>query len=391
MSVTILTTIVSILAFFVFLAIFIPVLKNNKLFKGNKVILLASFSLVISNLFMTINWKTEYLNTTTFLYTLICFSAISLSFVLLTTLIVSLYSDLYKPNYYFIVLYTLCIGLFYGIASLLQWDYFLSNILYGVLLSVPVLITVSILRKKGINPFTNVFCYQFLILGLIYLSKMVNLYYLDTKSTFENQSVHDAMLNMFSVILIITMFTSYLIENQSIMIHKLKSNEFLLENSLRTVRTLSETDQLTGLSNRHKIEKDLELLLQNYKAYNASFTVLMCDIDNFKLINDTHGHSKGDDVIKFTADLLIRILRADDIVGRWGGDEFILLLPNTSESSIESILNKINRNFKERSVNSVIGFVSLSIGSATVTDYASTKDLLDLADTNMYFYKNNRK
>ena len=220
---------------------------------------------------------------------------------------------------------------------------------------------------------------------------MINLIFFETNTNFINQSFIDSLFTMFAVIVIITMFTSYLIENKLIIINDLKTNKFLLEDSLHKVKTLSETDQLTGLANRHKIDIDLNTLLKNFKINNIKFSIIMCDVDNFKSVNDTYGHNVGDEVLQFASKLLIQILRTNDIVGRWGGDEFIILLPGTDISIIDNIVDKINNKFKEESTSDKIDHISLSLGYATINDDITLEELLNTADSNMYINKNNHK
>ena len=95
------------------------------------------------------------------------------------------------------------------------------------------------------------------------------------------------------------------------------------------IKALGEIDSLTGLYNRRKALEQLESEISRAKRYQGIFSVLMCDIDNFKLFNDTYGHPAGDDIIGRVAGVLRHGTRNSDFVGRYGGDEFLLILPET--------------------------------------------------------------
>lgn len=93
---------------------------------------------------------------------------------------------------------------------------------------------------------------------------------------------------------------------------------------------VSITDALTGLFNRRKLDQTLQDEVERAARYNEPVTVIILDIDHFKLINDTYGHQVGDHVLQAIADILRGKVRSVDIVGRWGGEEFLIVCPETS-------------------------------------------------------------
>ena len=98
----------------------------------------------------------------------------------------------------------------------------------------------------------------------------------------------------------------------------------------KTLEQMTNHDNLTSLFNRAYVENQIELEFEKAKRYGNSFSVLFCDIDKFKVVNDTHGHLAGDEVLKNVAATLQNQLRSADILGRYGGEEFIILLPETN-------------------------------------------------------------
>ncbi len=104
---------------------------------------------------------------------------------------------------------------------------------------------------------------------------------------------------------------------------------------------VARTDLLTGLSNRWEIMARLEAEQSRAKRYGTTFSLLICDLDYFKAINDTFGHCAGDKVLRTVADLLRSTLRNEDFCGRWGGEEFLIMLPETGVEKAVSVAEKL--------------------------------------------------
>jgi two-component system, cell cycle response regulator len=171
-----------------------------------------------------------------------------------------------------------------------------------------------------------------------------------------------------------------------------------LENAVlgqEQMRHLAETDPLTNCFNRRALMEKLEQEMDRAARYATMLTAMMVDIDNFKQINDSHGHPVGDRVLKQLANLLKREQRSVDIVARYGGEEFVVLLPETT--------NAESRNFAERILRRVSAHdfgepgdsvrVTISIGIASYPDerVSDGDSLLKLADTHMYRAKSEGK
>jgi len=166
-----------------------------------------------------------------------------------------------------------------------------------------------------------------------------------------------------------------------------KSNE-LLEKTNRELQLLSITDPLTKLYNRHKIDAELSHEYGRASRYGGTFSLLILDIDFFKKINDTYGHQAGDSVIKEIAMLLQKNSRDIDVVGRWGGEEFIILCPRINVSQALELANRIRASI-ELYLFSIKTSITISIGVAEFNSQETVIELVKRADDNLYTAKSN--
>lgn len=155
---------------------------------------------------------------------------------------------------------------------------------------------------------------------------------------------------------------------------------------IEELKILAMTDQLTGLSNRRYAENFLSNKLVELEEFQAPFAVALVDIDNFKTINDTYGHGMGDRILQMTAKSMVNAVRSDDLVSRWGGDEFLVIFSSIGSKNLEQVSERI-RMLVESSSLQVDGNaiqVTVSIGSVIV-DKPFTKELItQMADQLMY-------
>lgn len=152
---------------------------------------------------------------------------------------------------------------------------------------------------------------------------------------------------------------------------------------------LADNDSLTGLANRRKFDAELRLHLDRCRRYGASGAVLLLDLDHFKQINDTLGHSAGDEVISSTATLLRERVRKVDVVARLGGDEFAVLLSHVDGPGAEIVARDIVDLVRERQAALLDGSglprVTASVGVALIKDpTVDPSDVLRTADLAMY-------
>lgn len=151
----------------------------------------------------------------------------------------------------------------------------------------------------------------------------------------------------------------------------------------RELELLSVTDRLTGLGNRNKLDERLADELARSSRHGTAFALVLLDIDHFKAVNDTHGHQAGDEVLAAIADLLRQHSRATDVVGRWGGEEFMLLCPETDENGGMFLAEQL-RACVEEARFPVIGRITASFGVAAFRPADDEEALLRRADDALY-------
>lgn len=128
-------------------------------------------------------------------------------------------------------------------------------------------------------------------------------------------------------------------------------------------------DPLTGLHDRHDLEAQLRQMAGAARRHGFPLSILMLDIDHFKAVNDTFGHAGGDAVLRAFAVRLPANLRAEDVVGRWGGEEFLVLLPFTGVGGAAVVAERIRATVADQSLGVLSGVapVTVSVGCATGT------------------------
>ncbi len=157
-------------------------------------------------------------------------------------------------------------------------------------------------------------------------------------------------------------------------------------NELATLRQEIYTDRLTRVGNRKFAEINLNRQMNGLQTHDIQFGMLFFDIDNFKGVNDTYGHIVGDQVLKMIAKTVLNILRSLDTLCRWGGDEFMVLLPNVDLQTLEIVAEKI-RMFVERTWLETDGMtirVTISIGGTMAVKQDSIETLIHRSDSQMY-------
>lgn len=150
------------------------------------------------------------------------------------------------------------------------------------------------------------------------------------------------------------------------------------------LRRLSTVDTLTGLFNRNYFEMEARRI---FETQPFPVSIVMIDMNNLKQINDSLGHAAGDDLLHRTAEALRSTFRHGDLIARFGGDEFIVLLPETGESAVQAILQRLRMEIEGQPGPAL----DLSVGHATGREGSRLAQLIRTADDRMYAQKSARK
>lgn len=159
------------------------------------------------------------------------------------------------------------------------------------------------------------------------------------------------------------------------------------EKQAEEIKRLSEEDYLTALYNRRKIHDVIEKEIIRSKRYDSAFSVILLDVDNFKTINDEYGHTIGDKVLVKFSKILRQTIRESDVAGRWGGEEFLIICPETTINGASSLAEKLRAEIEKSDFENV-GNVTSSFGVASMKHDDSLQRLIQRADEVLYAAKN---
>ena len=163
------------------------------------------------------------------------------------------------------------------------------------------------------------------------------------------------------------------------------------QNTLKREQVRSRRDPLTGAGNRRHFREHAGKELERVRRYNRPFTVVYMDLDNFKSVNDTHGHDAGDMLLRIVTTILKKNIRSTDTVARLGGDEFALLLPETGETEAKKAMQKIHAKLLI-AMQRKNWPVTISVGVVTFTTLPESVDaMIKVVDNLMYAAKKDGK
>jgi len=171
-----------------------------------------------------------------------------------------------------------------------------------------------------------------------------------------------------------------------------KKNEEL-QSAYNQVDELSRTDNLTGLPNRRQLDEQLAFEVKRSIRSKHEFCICIGDIDDFKLINDNYGHDVGDLVLKELADVIRKCTRTTDLAGRWGGEEFMFILPETPSVGALVLMERVRQTVADSKVlrnGETISF-TMTLGFSTFTPDSDLEEVVRQADLALYAGKKSGK
>jgi diguanylate cyclase (GGDEF)-like protein len=168
-------------------------------------------------------------------------------------------------------------------------------------------------------------------------------------------------------------------------------NILKMQEMKKELERLAYTDPLTSAFNRRYFLSAAKKEILRSSRYGHSLTLLMVDIDHFKSVNDTYGHDIGDEALKITVTTILKALRSEDILGRFGGEEFIILLPETNAVGAELVAQRIRQVVSEIIINTGQKAVSftVSVGVAEIKKNETIEEMQKRADEALYKAKEN--
>lgn len=197
------------------------------------------------------------------------------------------------------------------------------------------------------------------------------------------------LLTQYETDFIIRFLASFLTVSIMAYVHeysRFKANLAML--SLRqSMEHEARTDALTGLPNRRAMYEQLQQELARARRLHHPWCLLLCDLDDFKQLNDTHGHLAGDAVLRETGRILRQCLRASDFSARWGGEEFLVLLPETDLHEAETVAEKIREQVSRIRIDATDQHFTISIGVYQSAPRGNLDEQLRQADRRLYAAK----
>ncbi|WP_071625254.1 GGDEF domain-containing protein [Poseidonibacter lekithochrous] len=163
-------------------------------------------------------------------------------------------------------------------------------------------------------------------------------------------------------------------------VNKLKEE---LEEKNKELKRIAITDKLTNIYNRVKLDSKMEAEMNRAQRFGHGFSIIIIDIDYFKEVNDNYGHQIGDCVLIEMANLLKSHVRNTDTLGRWGGEEFLIICPETKEEGVLKLANNLQKTIEENTF-STIGSKTASFGITTYINGDNTNSILKRADDALY-------
>ena len=341
---------------------------------------------------------------------MICFlmQAVGMSFILMRNVIPDFISIVVSNT--FIV--TGSVLLYFGFADfveekIVRWPYFVSVGVFFIIYSYYGVISpslrmrlillysaivvmnfqcVRVLWKKRNNRMEKNYRFTggiIFLSGLFYLESLIeNIYSQYSLDFFDKGMRFITLIIVSQIIKLVVTFSIMMMVNRKLLL-SLEDESTSKEILMKELEHQAKVDILTNLWNRRTLEGRLKEEWLRSKRRSCKMSLILLDIDHFKKINDTFGHSIGDSVLKKISQLLRSNLRKTDFIGRWGGEEFIVICAETDETIVWKVAEKLRKSVKNHDFK--LGLpVSISLGTATFDSEDSADEILKRADMNMY-------
>ncbi len=204
-----------------------------------------------------------------------------------------------------------------------------------------------------------------------------------------NLTVFDEFIIFFPAFIAIgfILFSTKRVQELGQEIIKRQNAETALRESENNYRQLSITDELTGLYNQRHFFKRLKAELDRAQRYSKTVSLILMDVDDFKIFNDSHGHLEGDKVLRRAGQIILSHIRSSDSAFRYGGEEFVVIMPETGASSTVNVAERIRKKFKSHAFEPQENsreHLTISIGMAEYASGEAMDAFVKRADANMY-------
>ena len=238
------------------------------------------------------------------------------------------------------------------------------------------LLTIILRPLKEVFIFATIFGGSFLYINLSGMSSVSYTY----MELFKLISVQFLVSFFVAIYVHINKNFQEIITTQS---QKLQETNSKLEKLYKEKEIEASTDFLTSLKNRTMLMQRLEHLFARYKRHKETFSLIIFDIDNFKDVNDTYGHTKGDDILKEVAKVALENIREVDMAARYGGEEFVILLPQTDSEHAMLVAERTRKSMAEK-VKIEGKSVTASFGVVEIEEDMRIQDIIHLGDLALY-------
>ncbi len=200
--------------------------------------------------------------------------------------------------------------------------------------------------------------------------------------------MHKIKLEYKEVVSIFRVYATKIVQSEEVLVSFSDITE--VENERKRFEKVASTDALTGIANRLKFNTILEQQIAMAKRYKEPFSVILFDVDNFKQVNDTYGHKVGDEVLISLAKEVSSNIRASDTFARWGGEEFVLILPQTKEQEAYLLAEKLRKKIAKISFSKSF-HVTCSFGVSEYTKEEDSDTFIQSVDWLLYKAKHSGK